>query len=152
MKYIRVKVNGDYIKLKDTLLFIILAVTYDVPNEYIPNPGYMCTQHECNWCEYEKDVEWGFYKQYGSHISGCSRCMAFCDADVSCTSLECGEDQYLLDGTVKMAHCSWWRNRTCEKASEFTLNPPNYILTCTKRNKTGTKAILIATFWTVIYF
>ena len=60
--------------------------------------------------------------------------MALCDKDERCSSLECGEDMNLPDDSVKRAHCSWWSNKTCQKAEEFTLNPANYILTCKKTN------------------
>ena len=117
------------------LIFIVfIAITYDVPSEAIPNPGYQCTYHECKWSDYIKNIDWGFYLQNGRNITGCSLCMAECDRDSLCSSIECGTDQHLQDGTVITPYCSYWRNGKCEEADEFKLNPGNFIWTCKKKN------------------
>ena len=114
-----------------------LAITYEITSELIPNPDYRCTHYECRWSDYTRYVHWGFYlDENGKNITGCAACMAKCDEDELCTSLECGEDQPLLDQTVKKAHCSYWRNESCEKGEEFILHPNNFIYTCIKK-KTG---------------
>ena len=98
----------------------------------IPNPRYKCTWHECAWSQYEKGTDWGFYKEGGEDIRTCDVCMRRCDEDPSCGSVECGNDQPLLDGTVIKSYCSWWRKGSCETADEFTTNPKDFIMTCKK--------------------
>ena len=124
---------GLIFQLKILLFPFVLAIKYDIPNEDIPNPRYKCTHHNCPWSEYQKDVHWGFYIEMGANITGCELCMTKCDHNMSCGSVECGEDQPLLDGTVVKAHCSWWRKGSCETAEEFTTNPADFIWTCKKK-------------------
>ena len=115
--------------------FFVIAITYDISSDNIPNPNYKCTHHECEWIGYEKDLDWGFFYAYdGTNITGCAPCMAMCDKNTSCTSLECGEDQPMPDGSVKSAYCSYWTGSKCQKPEEFTLNPNNYIVTCKKES------------------
>ena len=87
--------------------------------------------------EYTENVDWGIYlDQHRQNNTGCASCMERCDTGEQCSSVECGNDQELLDGTVIKAHCSYWYNGFCERAHEFNLNPSNTNLTC-KKIKTG---------------
>ena len=108
---------------------------YKIPADYIPNPNYRCTGHECPWSAYIEGQDWGFYKNNGQHINSCKACMSRCDNTTSCGSIECGPDQPLTDGTVLRGYCSWWREGLCETAQEFSTNPHNYIWTCKKQRK-----------------
>ena len=108
---------------------------YNVPNELIPNPRYKCTGHECPWSNYKEGIHWGLYKENGKQMGNCTLCMNKCENDPECGSLECGLDLPLPDGTVKKAHCSWWKRGTCETAGEFSTNPHNLIMTCKKQGK-----------------
>ena len=98
--------------------------------------AYKCTAHECAWSDYQRYSDWDFFIQNGSNITDCGQCMALCDGSQNCTSLECGPDQLLPDGTIINGYCSYWTHGLCESATEFTLNPHNYIWTC-KKEKTG---------------
>ena len=113
--------------------FYFSAIKYEIPSEHIPSDQYKCTHHECDWRFYEKGTDWDFYQINGRNISGCRDCMAQCDEDPNCKSLECGEDLSLPDGTTVHAYCSWWNAQSCYKHEEFTLNPNNYIWTCLKK-------------------
>ena len=108
---------------------------YKIPKEFIPNPNYKCTGHECPWSHYKEGIHWGFYKEDGKNIGTCEDCMSRCDNDPACGSVECGVDQTLPDGTVIEAHCSWWLKGSCQTAAEFSTNPSNLIWTCKKKGK-----------------
>ena len=116
----------------------LLAMQYNFDMGHFPNPyrlTYRCTGHECPWSQYNNGTDFGFYEEGGGHIKDCGSCMAKCDEDPSCGSVECGPDQPLPDGTVLEGYCSWWRTGKCETAAEFSTNPNNYILTCKKQCK-----------------
>ena len=113
-----------------------LAMQYTIPKEYIPSPyqlTYRCTGYECPWSNYNNCTDFGFYKEGEEHINDCGSCMAKCDNDSLCGSVECGPDQPLPDGRVLKGYCSWWRTGNCESAAEFSTNPENYIWTCKKQ-------------------
>ena len=107
----------------------------DFPDYLVLPTKYKATPCECRWDEYTEGTEWGFYYNGGSNITGCAACMEKCDLDPSCGSVECGEDQPLLDGSIIPAHCTWWRNGTCQTEDEFKLNPNNFIVTAKKLGK-----------------
>ena len=71
--------------------------------------------------------------------------MERCDEDQLCTSLECGPNQDMQDGTVINGYCAYWYHGLCESEEEFSLNPANLIWTC-KKIQTG-----ISVFLAVIY-
>ena len=58
--------------------------------------------------------------------------MKHCDEDSLCTSLECGPDQEMQDGTMIKGYCAYWYNGACDSAEEFKINPGNRIWTCKK--------------------
>ena len=121
------------------MLNAFLAVQYTIPQEYIPNPRYRCTGHECPWSQYKENIDFGFWEINGHRITSCADCMVLCDDNESCGSVECGPDQDLPDGTKIMGYCAWWRPGVCETAAEFTTNPANYIWTCQKQRKNDFK-------------
>ena len=107
---------------------------------------YKCTHHECNWADYKKGLDWDFYTENGRNISGCRSCMEQCQANPQCQSIECGNDQPLLDGTVIPAYCSWWRKGACQTSDEFSLNGLNFIWTCTKKGNLIKQKLKISNF------
>ena len=111
------------------------AIQYDVSQDFIPNPRYRCTHHECPWSQYKEDTDFGFWTDSGERIANCERCMERCDNNQTCGSVECGPDQALPSGSILFGYCSWWRKGVCETAAEFTTNPNNYILTCKKQGE-----------------
>ena len=58
--------------------------------------------------------------------------MKHCDEDSLCTSLECGPDQEMQDGTMIKGYCAYWYNGACDSEEEFSINPGNLIWTCKK--------------------
>ena len=117
--------------------FYFLVIEYEIQSDYIPNPGYKCTQRECPWDNYIKDTEFGFYLENGKNISGynCETCMTRCDNDPGCSSVECGADLPLPNGKVVKSHCSWWGRYMCDDGVELTLDQSsvtNYMWTCKK--------------------
>ena len=114
------------------LLFYSLAIKYDAHSE---NDLFKCTHYECPWSNYTQEIDWDFYLTSGKNISGCIPCMDRCTSDIRCQSIECGDDQEMLDGSFKAAHCSWWSTGSCYKHEDFTLNPQNLIKTCRKKGR-----------------
>ena len=113
--------------------FSFSGIKYNIDSQQIPNDLFKCTHYECPWRDYTKGTDWDFYLENGRNISGCNLCMERCEADENCQSVECGNDQPLLDGSIIAAHCSWWSKDACYKHDDFTLNPKNFIWTCRQK-------------------
>ena len=119
----------------------LLDIDYDL--NYYLNQGYKCTHRECPWENYDKDIDWGFYLDNGRNISlgttsNCEVCMARCNNDTRCSSVECGRDQPLPGSIVVKSYCAYWATGKCEVGSELTLDYDsvnNYIFTCKKLGK-----------------
>ena len=96
----------------------VLAIKFDKGNRDIPNYLFKCSHYECKKGYYTKGKDWDFYPNNGKKYSGCRDCIKTCEDDLKCKSLECGEDQPLLNGTTRYAQCLCKCTRACGHTSK----------------------------------
>ena len=77
---------------------------------------YACNNIGCQWEDYVKDQDWGYYSETEGD---CHTCQASCDMDTNCGAVECGE-----------GYCSWWKKGICNR-QETTSS----YYTCWKKGK-----------------
>ena len=77
---------------------------------------YHCSQLGCNWQNFTKGIDWGFYNESDGN---CDICHAKCKDDAGCRAFECGS-----------SYCSWWAAGTCEDRDMATLISHTGYQTC----------------------